>query len=128
MRGSVTQTGRNYFFVRDDESPGYFFTATTEVSAHLLVTWGSHLYVNYSSAQKKLVKNAFLIEEVNISPTCVHVGHGYVPQTGSVSRGERCVWYHSYLLQKNHDLPSEIAFPYGTSTALRSKGLAVRSQ
>lgn len=46
------------------------------MSAHLFVAPGSHLYVKYSAALKKLLDEAFVIEEIESLPNSVAVDHG----------------------------------------------------
>lgn len=81
--GAEAQTGLNDFGVRNGDSPGYFFLVTGELSAHLHVTPGSPLYVHYKGARKKLFREAFATEEVEIPPTTVFVAHGYVQDADS---------------------------------------------
>lgn len=66
------------FVVRNGVSQGYLFIITDEVSANLYVTPGSDLYVHYSGARKKLLKESFVMEEVDTSSTSVSVSHGHV--------------------------------------------------
>lgn len=53
---AATHTGHNNFVVRDGELPGYLFTVTGEVGAHLHVTLGFYLYVHYNATEKILLQ------------------------------------------------------------------------
>lgn len=77
-RDPATQTGHDDFFVKDRESPGHFFVAIDELGANIYVTPGSHLHFHYSTALKKLLKGAFVMEAVDVPPRTVLVGPGYV--------------------------------------------------
>lgn len=58
------QTRRNYFFVRDGDGRGHFLIVTSGMSAHPYSSLRSHLCVPCCGAQKKLLNNAFVTEEV----------------------------------------------------------------
>lgn len=88
------------------------------MSAHLNVTLGFHLYVQHSAARKKLLKDASVIQAVEITPEFVFAGHGSVQHDSNESHGEQCIRYDSYLIPENHDLSDAIKFAYGGSTAL----------
>lgn len=101
--------------VRDGESTGYFFLATGEVSAHLYVAPGSHVYVGYSDARKELLRKAFEMEEIQIPASSVFIVHGFVQHGESVWRGSHCFRYHTYRIPQSHNLPDLIPFGYGES-------------
>lgn len=60
------------------ESLGQQLPATREVNADLYVTERSHLYVHYSGAKNKLLKKAFVREEVITPLISAFVEHCYV--------------------------------------------------
>lgn len=119
------QTRHIDFVVRDSKAQTYFFFATSEVSAHRCVTLGSHFCVNYSGARKGLLRKTFVMEELELLPTFVFVGHEYVQHTEGQLRGSRHIRYRSYLAPKNHALPNAVAFAYGNSIASGSEIAAV---
>lgn len=108
--GAAAQTRHNEFVVKNGLSPGYFFTATGEVGTHLYVPPGSRLFVHYSTARKNLLKEAFVMEAVEIPPRSVFAGRGYVQHAESEWCGEQCPSYHGHPTAENHDLPDAIAF------------------
>lgn len=73
-RGAEVQTGQNNLVFKPGESPGYFFVARNEVSAHLFVTPVSHVYAHYSETLKSLLRKSSVVEKVKFSPTSVFVG------------------------------------------------------
>lgn len=103
--GPVAQTGHKDFIIRDGESSGYIFVATDKASAYLYTALGFHLYVHYSVTWKKLLREAFDIEAVEIRPINNFAGHGCVQHVSSERRGERFIGYHSFLTAKNSDSP-----------------------
>lgn len=119
------QTGHNNFAVRDGESPAYFFIATSEVRAHLDATLGLRLYTHYSDAREKLLTKALVMEKVEILPTSVFVGHGYVPPAGTEWGGEHFIRHYSYLALDNRDLSGAVAFAFEQSIRLGPKKAAV---
>lgn len=70
----------------------------------------------------------FVLEEVEILPSSVFVGHRYVQHKGSEWRGEHCFRYRSYLNPENHELPDARASAYGNRTVFNSKEAAVSLQ
>lgn len=126
-RGAKAQAGHNGFGVRDGVSPEYLFTVTGEVSAHCCVTPGLCLHVHCGTAQKKVLSEAFLMDELEVPLTSDFAGPGYVQHSGSKWRGDHCNLYHSYLFLENHSLPDAIEFAYDDSTALGSKRAPVSS-
>lgn len=96
---------------------GYFLIVASEVNARFYIAPRSDLYVNYSIARKKLLRETFLIEAVQISPGSVFTGHGYVQHAGGERRGEHCTRYHSLLIPENIDLQNGIAFVFDGSVA-----------
>lgn len=117
-RGAAAQTWHKDYAVRDGESLRYFFNATCEVKAHLYGTLGSHLFVPYSAAREKLLREAFVMPEVETPPRPVFVGHGYIQHAGSEWRDEHFIQHCSYLLSESHGLPDAIAFAHRGSTDL----------
>lgn len=115
------QTRNSDFAVLDRESPGPFFTVTSEVGAHLYVFLGLNLCVHYDGAQKKLLREVVIMEEAEVLPAPVFVGHGYVQQAGHEWRSEHCIWYLIYLNLEIGDLQDAVAFDYEESTALWSR-------
>lgn len=69
------KTVHNDLVVKGEESPGHSFTATSEVSAHLYVTPGYHLYGRHSAARKRLLNRPFVMEAIKISSRSVFVGY-----------------------------------------------------
>lgn len=82
-RNADAQTGQNDFAVRERKFPGYFFTVTVELRAHLYFTPGSSLHVHHSRALKKPLRETFVMEETETMPTSVFVGHEFVQPAGS---------------------------------------------
>lgn len=105
---AMAETGQNDYVIRDGESPGYYFTVTSEESAHLYVVPGSNFYVKYSGARKKTKREGFVIEEMETILTCVLLSHEYVQNAGAEWRGEHRIQYCSYPSQRNHGLPNVI--------------------
>lgn len=85
------QTGHSDLFARGVKSPGYFFIAARKVSAHLHVTPGSQLYVYYGSPQNKVLKNGFVMKEVETMQSFASVRHGYVQHVAGQWSGEHFV-------------------------------------
>lgn len=104
--------GANGLAVRSLESPGFFSTATNEVSAQYYVSPVSHFNVHYSDARKQVLKDAIVIDDMKISPIFFLVGHGYEPLVGSGCFEKHCFWYRSHLIPKHHCLPDSKAFVY----------------
>lgn len=48
------------------------------------------MFMYRSLARKKLLKEAVVTEKVEVMPTIVFVGHGYVQQAGSKCREKHC--------------------------------------
>lgn len=119
--GAAAQTGHNSFVVRDEDSSGYIFIATSGVSANLYVTPGPHLSVQYSAACKKLMRETTVMEVVEVHSRPIFVGNEYVQHAGSVWRGEHFIRYHSYPIPKSHDLRDGIGLAYEGSIALREE-------
>lgn len=124
-RGAAAQAEQDSFVVKGGESLRYLFTTTVEVIAYLYVTPELHLYVHYTGVRKKLLREAFLMEEVEILPNSVFVGHGYVHHAGSEWSEDHCIQYYGYLNPKNHNLADAIAFLCKHRNALGSKKPAV---
>lgn len=107
--GAATYREQNYFAAWDVEPSRNFSKANSGVSAHLYVTLGSHLYVNYNALQKELLKEAFLMAEVELSTTSVYVGRGYLQHAGSHWCRNCHIRYNSYRTPESHDLPDALA-------------------
>lgn len=60
------QQWHNDFAVSLGELVGYSFTATGKMSTHLYVTQGFHLYIRYTGARENLLREALVMEEVEI--------------------------------------------------------------
>lgn len=86
------------------------------MSAHFYVTpaFGSE---HYSAAQKKLLKETFVMGAVESLPLSVVVCQGLVQHAGSEWRSEHCICYYSYTDLENCELPDGTAFAYGESIA-----------
>lgn len=100
---------------------GVLLVDTGEVSAHRYVTSRSRLYVQYSGTRKKLLREAFVMDEVRATPTSVFVGQGCVQHASSEWRRRHCDRYHSYLMPKTHGLPDAVAFAYEDAIVLGSQ-------
>lgn len=100
---------------------GLFFIVTAEMSAHPYVTSGSRLYVHYSGAEKKLLREEFVMKKVESPPTSDFMDRGYVQHAESEWRRDHCIRHHSYLVLKKHNRRDAIAFAYTDSMALGSK-------
>lgn len=124
-RSVELQKAHNELVVKAGESPGQFFIFTGRVHAHLYASPGSRLYFHYSGAQEKLLKEAFVRENVEIPPTTVFVSHGYVQHEGSEWRGQHCNGHHDYPVLESHEPPDAITFAYGEGVALETKKTAV---
>lgn len=68
------------------------------------------------------------MEEVEIPPTSVFVGHGHMHHSTSEWRGGHSIRYQSYLAPENNDPQYAVAFDYGKSIALEEKKTAVSFQ
>lgn len=88
------------------------------MKAQLQVTLVSRFFVQYSAAEKKFLKEAFVMESVQIPHTYVFFGHGCIHHADSERRSEHYICCHSYLSSGNHDLPDALALAYKDSTAL----------
>lgn len=113
--------GNNDSAGRYDKTAGYFLLATGEMSADLYVTPGFTLYVHYSAAGKRVLREAFVKETVESLPLSVFIAHGYIRHASSKGRGVQCIWYHSYIIPKNHDLLGAIAFACISGILTRQK-------
>lgn len=91
----MVQTGHKDLVASDGESPKYFFIATDEVSVHLYVTLDSNLHVYYSSARKKLLRETFVMEWMEIPLGSVFTGRGCVQHACRQWCGENFICYHS---------------------------------
>lgn len=49
------------------------------------------------------------------------IGHVCAQHLGSDCSREQCIWYRSYLITENHDLPHALAFAYENRIASGSK-------
>lgn len=114
-RDVAGHTGHSELDVRDGEFLGYFFIAPREVSEHLCVTPGFHCYVQYSTARKKLLREATVMKALKIPPRSVLVGHGSVLLTGSKCRAKHFSRYHNRLKPENRDPQNAVAFAFGGS-------------
>lgn len=119
-RGTTAQTGHNDFAVRDIESSESFI-ATSEVGAHLCVTTGCHIYGHYTAKRKRLLREAFVVDEVGIRARHVSIGYGYAQHADSKWCDDLCLRCHSCLVLEGRDQPDGIALSYGASIALGSR-------
>lgn len=60
-----------------------FFSVIAEVRAHICVTSELYNHLQYGSAQKKLLTDALIMEEVDLPPRSVFVGYRYGQHAGS---------------------------------------------
>lgn len=82
---------------------------------------GLHLYVHKRLERKKLMRELFVMEEVEFSATSVSRALGMC-STQIVSGAKKVpFWYHSYLTLQNHHLSDALASGYGGSTGFGSK-------
>lgn len=88
------------------------------MSAHLYATLSFPLYVHHTAAPKKLLREAYVMEAVELPPRSVFVSHGLVQHASSEWRGEHYNSHHSYLTPGIHDLSDATACAHGGSTAL----------
>lgn len=95
------------------------------MSAHFYVSPGSHLYVHYSSAQKMLLKQAFVMEGMETPLSFFPVGHRYAQHAGKKRRGDHCIRYHRYLIPEIHESPDVIAFAHKDCNASGSEKVAI---
>lgn len=120
-RSAAAHAGHSDFAVRDKESSRPFCNATGKVSSHLYVTPGSHLYVHYSAGRKKLLREAFVMKELETPPRSVSAGHGHLQHAGSGRRVEKVIRCHSYPSPESKDLPDAIPFSYRAIVLLRAE-------
>lgn len=83
----------------------------------MYVTSGSHFYVCYSSAQRKLLKTALPMKEVKSPPTSVLLGRGHVCHAANEGCKEQCTQDRSSLAPESHELPDPTGADYGDSIA-----------
>lgn len=96
----------------------YFVFVTGEERTHLYLTLGSHGYVHYIPAWKKLLRELFAVEVVQSPQSSVFAGHEYVQHVRSEWLVGRCIPYSSSLIPEDRDLADAIAFIYKGSIAL----------
>lgn len=116
-KGVTDQCGRNDFCVEVDVSPGYSVIDTGHHGSFLHVCPFSHSYVLYHQMRKYVLANTLKMEEVDITPFSLFVGHGYVQHAGVGWRGGYNLRYHTYIAPVKNGLPDEIWFAYGASFA-----------
>lgn len=109
-RRAEASTGISIFAVRDGESPGCFISVIDELPVHDYPTPWSLLYVQNNEAQKKLLREASVMERVKTPATSTYVRHEYLQHAGMDWREEQRTWYQRYLVPENHELPAAIAF------------------
>ena len=109
------QCGHNDFVVRDGESPGYFVIANGPHTTSLLVAPSSHKYVKYEKSRLHMLSRTLEMEEIDIPPFSLFIGHGYLQHAGAGWRGNHSIRYHTYVVPENHLLPDAIAFAYDWS-------------
>lgn len=78
--------------------------------------------------RKKILRETFVIETVEVPARFVFVDHGQVHHAGREQRGEHCIRYHTYLIPASYDLSDAIAFGYRDKTALRAEKSSILAE
>lgn len=110
------------------KSPAYVAIVIGDVSASLYVFSRVHLYVQYSSLRKKLLKEEFVMAEVVSLRNSVLVGHGDLQHADTECLDEHCILYHSYPIPKNHELPYATGLHFAENIALELRKAAVSAE
>lgn len=113
--------GHNDIRTRDGQSLQSFVIDTGSFNAYPYVTPESHVYINYSCEQKKLLGRLLVTQKVETPPLSIFLGHGFVQPVVSEGHPSHCVWYHSYQSSVNHKLLEATDFPNGGSIHGRSR-------
>ena len=114
------QIGHNDFDHTRDNSVGFFAMVTGEEGASLFVSKYSHLFVDKTEKQKKMLSKCLDMTLLEIPPFSIFFGHGYFHHAGAGERNERRnLRYHIYLIPEGYVLGNEIAFAYPASDATR---------
>lgn len=126
-KSATTQTGHNDFAVRTGQSPGYFLSLPVmlvEISTSLR---GFILSQTIAVSEITCCKRACMMEEVEILPSSLSVGHEHVQRRESERLGSSCIRFHTYLALDSYDSPASIAFAYekGVHTGCRAYALSV---
>lgn len=107
---------------------GHSFTISGEFSAQFFVSPGWHLYVHSSGSRETLLKEKFVANEAEISPTPVFASCGYLQHASSEKSGEHRIQYHSDPTAENYDLPDPIASANRENMSLAPEKATISSE
>lgn len=112
-KGCSDQCGHDDFEYREDKSSAYFLIVTGSEISSLWLCAGSHLFVQYTAAEKMKLAASSKLEAMEIPLFSMLFGHGYLQHAGTEWRGKQSLRYHTYLVPQKYKLLDTVAFAYG---------------